>query len=161
MSCGVGRRCGSDVALLWLWHRPAATAPIRPLAWEPPYTAGMALEKTKKKKKKGKRKINFTLGLSIFLWRLTSIIYYIIIHNIIIISFSSLFTVQLITGKGKCTICSALPHPKAQFESKNWLHIKERIRYIQLRPEIKQESKMLPTTNWLCLGLEKIPFVQI
>ena len=26
--------------LLWLWHRPAATAPIRPLAWELPYAVG-------------------------------------------------------------------------------------------------------------------------
>ena len=52
MSCGVGRRCGSDPALLWLWHRLAATAPIRPLAWEPPYAAGAALEKAKKKRKK-------------------------------------------------------------------------------------------------------------
>ena len=25
-----------DPVLLWLWCRPAATAPIRPLAWEPP-----------------------------------------------------------------------------------------------------------------------------
>ena len=41
---------GSDPALLWLWHRLAATAPIRPLAWEPPYVSGAALEKTKKKK---------------------------------------------------------------------------------------------------------------
>uniref|UniRef100_A0A8D0Z604 Glycine cleavage system H protein n=1 Tax=Sus scrofa TaxID=9823 RepID=A0A8D0Z604_PIG len=32
MSCGVGCRHGSDPALLWLWHRPVATAPIRPLA---------------------------------------------------------------------------------------------------------------------------------
>ena len=39
-----------DPALLWLWSRLAATAPIRPLAWEPPYAAGAALEKTKKKK---------------------------------------------------------------------------------------------------------------
>ena len=31
-SCGVGRRRSSDPALLWLWRRPAATAPIRPLA---------------------------------------------------------------------------------------------------------------------------------
>ena len=31
--------------------RPAAVAPIRPLAWEPPYATGVALEKTKKKKK--------------------------------------------------------------------------------------------------------------
>ena len=51
MSCGVGCRHGSDLALLWLWCRLAAIALIRPLAWEPPYTAGAALEKTKKKKK--------------------------------------------------------------------------------------------------------------
>ena len=36
--------------LLWPWHRPAATARIRPLALEPPYAGGAALEKTKKKK---------------------------------------------------------------------------------------------------------------
>ena len=48
MSCGVGRRYGSDPMLLWLWRRPAAAAPIRPLAWEPPYAAGAAQEKTKK-----------------------------------------------------------------------------------------------------------------
>ena len=29
---------GLDPALLWLWCRPSATAPIGPLAWEPPYT---------------------------------------------------------------------------------------------------------------------------
>ena len=45
MSCGVGRRHGSDPALLWLWWRPAAAAPIRPLAWEPPYAAGVALKR--------------------------------------------------------------------------------------------------------------------
>ena len=37
MSCGIGRRRGSDPALLWLWRRLAATAPIRPLVWELPY----------------------------------------------------------------------------------------------------------------------------
>ena len=52
MSCGVGHRCGSDPALLWLQGRPAATALIRPPAWEPPYTAGaLKRQKTKKKKK--------------------------------------------------------------------------------------------------------------
>ena len=51
MSGGVGHRHGSDPVLLWLWHRPAATAPIRPLAWEPPYAMGVALEKTKDQKK--------------------------------------------------------------------------------------------------------------
>ena len=53
MSCGVGRRHGSDPALLWC--RLVATAPIRPLAWEPPYAMGAALEKAKKTKKR-KRK---------------------------------------------------------------------------------------------------------
>ena len=37
MSCGVGCQHGSDPALLWLWCRPVAIAPIRPLAWEIPY----------------------------------------------------------------------------------------------------------------------------
>ena len=52
MSFGVGCRRGSDSALLWLWCRPAATALIRPLAWEPPYATGVALEKAKEQKKK-------------------------------------------------------------------------------------------------------------
>ena len=52
MSCGVGRRRGSEPVLLWLWHRPAAVALIKPLAWEPPYAVGTALKKTKDKKKK-------------------------------------------------------------------------------------------------------------
>ena len=30
MSCGVGCRRSSDLALLWLWRRPAAVAPIGP-----------------------------------------------------------------------------------------------------------------------------------
>ena len=42
MSCGVCHRLGSDPG--WLWHRPAAIAPIQPLAWEPPYAAGAAQE---------------------------------------------------------------------------------------------------------------------
>ena len=50
MSCGVGRGRGSDRALLLLWRRKAAVALIRPLAWEPPYAAGAALKKQKKKK---------------------------------------------------------------------------------------------------------------
>ena len=50
VSCGVGYRHGSDPELLWLWHRLAATAPIRPLAWEPPHATGAALEKTNKQK---------------------------------------------------------------------------------------------------------------
>ena len=53
MSCGVGHRCSSDLALLWLWCRLAATALIRPLAWESPYAMGMAL---KRRGRKGGRK---------------------------------------------------------------------------------------------------------
>ena len=55
MSCGVGHRRGSDLALLGLWHRPAATARNRPLAWEPPYAMGMALKRQKEKKKRKKK----------------------------------------------------------------------------------------------------------
>ena len=42
---------GPAPALQWLWHRPVATAPIRPLAWEPPYAAVAAQEIAKKTKK--------------------------------------------------------------------------------------------------------------
>ena len=51
MSCVVGLRRSSDMALLWLWHRPAGTAPIQPLAWEPPDAASAVLKKKKEKKK--------------------------------------------------------------------------------------------------------------
>ena len=50
MSCGVGCTCGSDLVLLWC--RPVATAPIRPLAWEPLYAESVALKRQKKKKKR-------------------------------------------------------------------------------------------------------------
>ena len=53
-----------DPALLWLCCRLVATAPFRPLAWDPPYAAGAALEKAKRQKKnkiknkiEGERKI--------------------------------------------------------------------------------------------------------
>ena len=52
MSYGVGHRHSSDPVWLWLWCRPAATAPIRPLAWELPYATGMALKRRKKERKK-------------------------------------------------------------------------------------------------------------
>ena len=54
VSCGVGRRRGSDPALLWLWLWLAAAALIRPLGWEPPYAAGAALEDKKTKRKSTK-----------------------------------------------------------------------------------------------------------
>ena len=43
MTCGIGRRRGSDPALLWLWL--AAVAPIQPLAWEFLYAVGATLKK--------------------------------------------------------------------------------------------------------------------
>ena len=52
--CHVGHRCGLDPALLWLWCRLTAAAPIQPLAWELPYAAGTAL-KDKKAKTKHKK----------------------------------------------------------------------------------------------------------
>ena len=45
MSCGVAYRRSSDLALLWLWHKPAATSLIRPLAWELPPAVGEALKR--------------------------------------------------------------------------------------------------------------------
>ena len=56
VSCGIGRRHGSDPVLLWLWYRPAVTAPIEPLAWESPCATGAALERQKDKKKKKKER---------------------------------------------------------------------------------------------------------
>ena len=48
MSCSVGLRHGLDLPLPWLWRRPAAVAPIQPLAQELPYAVGVALKKEKK-----------------------------------------------------------------------------------------------------------------
>ena len=56
MSCGVGGRCGWELALLCLWYRLVTTAMIPPLAWEPPYAEGAAQEIAKRQKKKEKRK---------------------------------------------------------------------------------------------------------
>ena len=45
MSCGVGRRHGSDLVLPWLWYRLAVQT--QPLAWELAYAACVALLKEK------------------------------------------------------------------------------------------------------------------
>ena len=47
MNCGIVCRHSSDPTLLWLWHRPAAAALIRPLAWEILRATGVALESKK------------------------------------------------------------------------------------------------------------------
>ena len=45
--CELWCRCDSDLALLW----PAAIASIRPLTWESPYAADVALKRYTKKKR--------------------------------------------------------------------------------------------------------------
>ena len=61
MSCGVGRRRGSDLVVLWLWCMLAAAALIRPLAWQLPYAIDTDL---KKKKKNPLLPISVVLNLS-------------------------------------------------------------------------------------------------
>ena len=43
----------------WLWSRPAATAPIQPLAWERPCAVALKRQKTKKKEKERKKESVF------------------------------------------------------------------------------------------------------
>ena len=47
-----------DPELQWLWCRAVATAPIRLLAWEPPYAASVAL-KDKKTPPLKKKNLNY------------------------------------------------------------------------------------------------------
>ena len=71
MNCGVGSRRGSDLVLLWLWHRLMVTAPIESLAWESPYAVGVALERPKYKKKKDlweKNKIEKDPAMNLYLF---------------------------------------------------------------------------------------------
>ena len=49
VAMSVGCRHRLYLALLWLWHRPAAVALIRPLASELPYATDVALKRKKKK----------------------------------------------------------------------------------------------------------------
>ena len=78
MGCGVGCRHGSNPALLWLWGRPAAMAPIGPLAWELPYASGVAKKwqkdqknKIKQTNKKNKSKLE---GVPIVTWRVLNLL---------------------------------------------------------------------------------------
>ena len=51
------------MAVVWLWPRLAATAPIGPLAWEPPYAAGALPRPPKKKDKKKIQTLKITYNL--------------------------------------------------------------------------------------------------
>ena len=44
-----------DPAMLWLWCRSVAIAPIWPLAWEPPYAPIVALKRQKRRGEKKKK----------------------------------------------------------------------------------------------------------
>ena len=68
MSRGVGHRCGLDPALLRLWCRPAAAAPIGHLAWELPYATDVAIKR--EEKKKNVEGITFTAFLSLSMVKL-------------------------------------------------------------------------------------------
>ena len=65
VSCDVGHRHSSDLALLGLWHRRAAEAPIHPLVWELPDAAGVAL-KSRKKKNLIKKKMSVSISKALF-----------------------------------------------------------------------------------------------
>ena len=55
MSCSVGCRHRWNPVLLWLWCRPVATAPIRSLAWEPPYARERPYKRQKKRRRRRKK----------------------------------------------------------------------------------------------------------
>ena len=65
---------GKDPMWLWLWCRPAAAAPIRPLSWELPCAASAALKSKKKKEKKSLCCLKFQshIWLKVFLSRFLS-----------------------------------------------------------------------------------------
>ena len=61
MSCGLGHRCGSDPALLWLWFRLAAVALIQPLTWELQYAVSVPLKSKNKQTNKQKIPMESTM----------------------------------------------------------------------------------------------------
>ena len=67
---------------LWLWCRPAATALIRPLAWEPPYAIGVAV-----KKKKEKHSLIQNAAISIFTHLVPFYLFGVSFHCLYIIGF--------------------------------------------------------------------------
>ena len=62
---------GPDLALLWLWRRVSAAAPVQPLAWEFLYAVSVALKRQNKilnlkkfYKKKNKECLNIKVHIS-------------------------------------------------------------------------------------------------
>jgi len=62
------RRRSSDLALLWLWCRPAVVAPTRPSAWELPYAAGVALKRQKIKKREREISLDYPDESNVIKW---------------------------------------------------------------------------------------------
>ena len=77
MSYDVVCRHGSDRSLLWWWFRLESTAPMGPLAWEPPYAMAAALKRQKLKIKNlpGLKIINmmFMIKSALFLQRVVNL----------------------------------------------------------------------------------------
>ena len=73
MSYGVGYRHGSDLALLWLWSKPVTTAPVQPLAWEPPYAADAALKRQTNKQTKPSWACEASHGCAGGLWAFSAL----------------------------------------------------------------------------------------
>ena len=61
MRCGVGHNVARISALLLLWCRLAAIAPIPSLAWEPLYAADAALKRKKERQEYSGNKIKFLI----------------------------------------------------------------------------------------------------
>ena len=61
MSCGVGHRHSSELVLLWLWSRPVATTPIRPLSLGTSIYHGCSPKKKDKRQKIKIKNIQYCL----------------------------------------------------------------------------------------------------
>ena len=64
MNYSVGYRHNLDLVLTSLWCRPAVTASIRSLAWEPPHAMDASLKRQKNKEKEKRKKENVVLILA-------------------------------------------------------------------------------------------------
>ena len=78
MNCGVGHRHSLGLVLLWLWCRPAATALIRPLAWEFPCATGVALENAKRQQQQQQQQQKHVVFIAFLVIRQLSVYIYIL-----------------------------------------------------------------------------------
>ena len=85
MTCGVGCRCGLDPELLWLRHRLAATALIRPLAWDLPYATVVALKRQQQQQQIREGKFPNSLNAIELLSYLCSPKHFVYTANIVIV----------------------------------------------------------------------------